>query len=261
MYIDILITVNVFIDYLLLLCVKRVLNIYARTWRIILGSAIGGAFSLTALLPRLPWGLNLPLDFLAAAVIIFAAFGKARVKTFLQRTAVYFASSFLFCGLMMFIYTLFKPDGMGIYNDVVYFDISPVLLIILTLICYYILKIIRHFTKGEIGKTTCVAEVALKGETESFTAVIDSGCSLKEPFSGAYVIIAEKRILHNLHPEGDKMRIIPFESLGGCGFLEGYRADSVRIDGRLLGCEVYIGLCEGVLKGEVKALVPFEITK
>jgi stage II sporulation protein GA (sporulation sigma-E factor processing peptidase) len=227
----------------------------------ILGSVIGGAFSLTALLPRLPWGLNLPIDISAAAVIIFAAFGKTRVKTFLQRTAVYFASSFSFCGIMMFVHTLFKPDGMGIYNDVVYFDVSPVLLIILTLVCYYILKIIRRFTKGEIGKPTCVAEVEINGESESFTAVIDSGCSLKEPFSGSFVIIAEKRILHDLHPDSDKMRIIPFESLGGSGYLEGYRADSVKINGKPLPCEVYIGLCDGVLKGEIKALVPLEITK
>lgn len=261
MYIDVLVTVNIFIDYFILLCVKRLLNIYVRSRRLILGSLLGGAFSLIALLPGLPPVLNLPVDLLSAAGIVFVSFGKTDVKTFLKRTAVYFSVSFSFCGIMIFIFTLFKPKGMGIYNDVVYFDISPVLLIILTLLCYYILKLIKRFTKGETGRQACVVEVTLAGKTDTFTARVDTGCNLKEPFSGSWVVIAEKEILHNLRPDGDKMRIIPFESLGGNGLLRGYRLDEIKIDGRRAGCEVYLGISEGVLKGNTRAIIPQELTK
>ena len=81
-------------------------------------------------------------------LIIFITFGKCKIKAYIKRVLIFFALSFSFGGLMIFIYLAFKPKGMGIYNDVIYFDISPVLLIILTLVCYYILLLIKKLTKS-----------------------------------------------------------------------------------------------------------------
>ena len=36
---------------------------------------------------------------------------------------------------------------------------------------------------------------------------------------------------------------------------------SVQIDGREVGKGVYIGLCDGLLKGDVKAIVPYLLLK
>ena len=84
----------------------------------------------------------------------------------------------------MFIYTAFKPKGLEIYNDTVYFNISPVVLIILTLACYYILKLIKRLTKGVCGGGICNVEINLSEKSVVFSAKIDSGCNVKEPFSG-----------------------------------------------------------------------------
>lgn len=260
-YIDVLITVNIFVDFFLLLCTKRLLNIRAKLWRLIAGSVTGGFFSLSALLPRMPFGLNLLSDLLIAAVMILTAFGFGGAKRFLRRVAVCFALSFGFCGLMMFIYTTFEPEGMEIYNDTVYFNISPFLLIILTLICYYTLRLIKRLTKGVCGKSACNIEITLNGGTVCFCAAVDTGCTVKEPFSGDYVIIAESEILRDLHLDDATIRVIPFESLGGEGYLRGYKAERVRIDGRELTQGVYLGVCENTLKGEIKALTPSELLK
>lgn len=162
---------------------------------------------------------------------------------------------------MIFIYTAFKPKGMEIYNDVVYFNISPVLLIILTLACYYILKLTRRLTKGVCGGGTCNVEISTNGKIMMFCAKIDTGCNVKEPFSGEYVIIAEKCIIDNFEPDNSKIRIIPFKSLGGNGIIKGFKPDSIKIDGKEISNDVYIGICNGVLKGDVKALIPYEIAK
>ena len=162
---------------------------------------------------------------------------------------------------MIFIYTAFKPKGMEIYNDVVYFNISPVLLIILTLACYYILKLTRRLTKGVCGGGTCNVEISTNGKIMMFCAKIDTGCNVKEPFSGEYVIIAEKCIIDNFEPDNSKIRIIPFKSLGGNGIIKGFKPDSIKIDGNEISNDVYIGICNDVLKGDVKALIPYEIAK
>lgn len=254
-YLDVLVAVNIFTDFFLLLAVKRLLHLRAPYWRLILGSVSGGAAGLVALLPRLAPALNLLIDLASAAAIVFLAFGKAPPLNYLKRVAVYFLTSFLFSGVMLFICTVFKPNGIAVYNDVVYFNISPVLLIILTLLCYYILRLIKRLAKRDCAKRVCRAEITVCGKTLSFFALADSGCDVKEPFSGGDVLIAEAEILQNFQLPHDKMRIIPFESLGGDGLLRGYPADAAVIDGKPVG-SVWLGVCEGVLRGEVKAIVP-----
>ena len=260
-YIDVLVTVNIFVDFFLILCTQKLLNIRAKLLRVIFGSLAGGVFSLAALLPPMPFGLNFLTDLLSAAALIIIAFGFSSPKVFLRRAAVYFALSFIFCGVMIFVYNTFHPAGMEIYNDTVYFNISPFLLIILSLVCYYIMKLIKRLTKGVCGKRVCQIEIELNNDVAAFSAAVDTGCNVKEPFSGDYVIIAEDSILRDLHLTDDKMRVIPFGSLGGNGFIRGYRVSRLKIDGRESEHDVYLGVCENVLKGEIKALVPYEITE
>lgn len=258
-YIDVLITVNIFIDYFLLLCTKRLLNISIKYKRIIFGSIAGGFTSLIALLPSLLFGLNILIDLLVAMLIIFISFGRCNIKTYIRRVAIFFTLSFAFCGIMIFIYLSFSPSGMGIYNDVVYFDISPVLLIILTLISYYTLKLLKKLTKNVYTSQVCNVEVYLDEKVYNFSAKSDSGCNLKEPFSGKSVIIAEKQLFENFIPDESKIRVIPYESLGGNGIIRGFPADKVIIDKKIYENCLYIGLCENILKGDIKALIPAEI--
>ena len=129
-YIDVLITVNVFIDFILILCTKKALCINTSFKKMLLASLLGGVQSLIALFPPLPFFLNIPIDVLCAAGIVLCAFGKCPFKCFIKRISVFLSLSFSFCGIMMFLYNAFKPKGMEVYNDTVYFNISPVLLII-----------------------------------------------------------------------------------------------------------------------------------
>ena len=255
-YVDVLIAVNLFIDFILLSATKSLLHIRAPFYRLLLGAAAGGVGSLAALLPSLPFWLNLPLDLALAAAIVLTAFGFGGAKRFIKRLAVYFGLSFLFSGSMIFLYSAFRPKGLAVYNDVVYFNISPVLFIILTLLCYYMLRLIKRLTKDDCVKRICNAEITICGTTLSFAALADTGCALREPFSGKPVIIAEAEILQDLRPNGDTIRLIPFESLGGSGMLRGYPIDRVLIDGAEIREKMYLGVCEGALKGEVKAIVP-----
>lgn len=258
-YIDILIAVNIFTDFFLILCTRRFLHISTSYKRMLLASIAGGILSLEALLPPMWIGVNIIVDMLGAIIIVFIAFGKCNTRSFIRRTAVYFALSFSFCGIMVFIYTTFKPKGMQIYNDIVYFNISPVLLIIMTLVCYYILRLLKKLTNNDCGGGVCNVEVIVENKTLLFCAKIDTGCSLKEPFSGFPVIIAEKSAVNYYSPKEDTLRIIPFGSLGGNGIIKGFRPDSVRIDGVSVGSEIYLALCENILKGDVKALIPPEL--
>ena len=260
-YIDVLITVNVFIDFILILCTKKALCINTSFKKMLLASLLGGVQSLIALFPPLPFFLNIPIDVLCAAGIVLCAFGKCPFKCFIKRISVFLSLSFSLCGIMMFLYNAFKPKGMEVYNDTVYFNISPVLLIILTLVCYYILKLTKILTKGGNGSGVCKIEIEVNEQSYFFPAKIDTGCNLVEPFSGNYVIIAEQNIFDDYVPDETKTRIIPFESLGGNGIVKGFPPDKVKIDGKEICKSIYIGICNDVLKGDVKAIIPYELVK
>lgn len=258
-YVDVLIAVNVFVDFMLIACTKKFLHIKIKYIRMILGSILGGILSLVALLPNLIFPINIAVDLFSACLIILASFGKCNFKTFLKRVAVYFSLAFSFCGIMLGIYTALKPKGMAVYNDVIYFNISPILLIILTLVCYYTLYIIQRLTKGESGSKICNIEVKINENSYSFLAKVDTGCNLKEPFSGDFVIIAEETLIDNYTPSEDKVRMIPFQSLGGNGIIKGFKPNEIKIDGIQKENSVYIGICSNVLTGDIKALIPEEL--
>ena len=260
-YVDILIVVNVLIDLLLLLCTARLLHVRVKPLRLLLGALSGGALSLTALLPPLSPLLNIPLDILGAALLVLIAFGKTDIRRFFMRTAALFSVSFSFCGAMLFICTLFRPKGVEVYNDVVYFNISPFVLIILTLLCYYTLRLLKRFTKGSEGKRVCTVRLRNGNAEVCFPALVDTGCQVREPFSGEFVIIAERRCLQQLSLPEQPTRVIPFNSLGGSGILTGKKAEQITIDGKELTTDIYIGICENVLQGDIQAIVPYEILK
>lgn len=127
--------------------------------------ASGGSAKSYCTVPSPAFLLNIPIDVLCAAGIVLCAFGKCPFKCFIKRISVFLSLSFSFCGIMMFLYNAFKPKGMEVYNDTVYFNISPVLLIILTLVCYYILKLTKILTKGGNGSGVCKVEIKINEQS------------------------------------------------------------------------------------------------
>ena len=89
-YIDVLITVNVFIDFILILCTKKALCINTSFKKMLLASLLGGVQSLIALFTPLPFFLNIPIDVLCAAGIVLCAFGRCPFKCFIKRISVCF---------------------------------------------------------------------------------------------------------------------------------------------------------------------------
>ena len=61
-------------------------------------------------------------------------------------------------------------------------------------------------------------------------------------------------------PVDENTRIIPFGSLGGDGILKGFKPDKIKINGAEIN-DVYIGICKNVIKGDIRALIPYEISK
>lgn len=259
-YVDVLIFLNMIIDFLILMTLKNIFCINITYKRIVLGSGFASLFSLIALIPSINFALNILLGLISAGLSVFVTFGRCSIANYIKRVCGFFAINFLFAGFMTVVYMMFKPKGMIISNNIVYFNISPLLLIILTLICYFILYMIKRlFNKQPAAMQICNVSVMICNKKFSFKARIDTGCDLREPFSGSSVIVAEKSLFDDLKPPEENLRVIPFSSLGGEGIIKGIKAQEVIINNKKILKEIYVGFCENIFTGEIKALVSNDI--
>lgn len=261
-YVDTLLCVNLFIDYIILYAIRKYLRINSKSARMIIGSVVGAVSVLGVFLPFYTRLFSVFYKLITAMVTVFCAFGKAKIKTFLIRTVAFLGVSIGFSGIVTLVCLTIKPKGIVVWGDAVYFDISPIMLIVCTLIAFISLSIFEKL-KEKIRPRTRIHRITVYCEdsTATFDSLVDTGCSLKEPFSGLPVIVAEKELIGTNKLNEERMRIVPFKTLSGEGMIKAFKPKKVEIDGKEIVNGCYIGLSEGVLKSEIKSLMGAEITE
>lgn len=121
-YVDILLCVNLYINYLLLQLTQKVLRRPFRKGRVILASAVGAACSLLMLLPPLPGLLLFFLRLLLALAIVFLASGEKKIFYLFAKRCCFFGANVALCGLVLLLWNLFLPNFMAVNNGVIYFE-------------------------------------------------------------------------------------------------------------------------------------------
>ena len=266
-YVDILVSINLFINYFILLSVAKFLYIKINKFKLIAGATIGAFFSLYILFPQKNELISFTIKIMMSFLIVLIAFGFDK-KYFLKSTICFIFMNILFSGFTLLIWFTFKPKGMIINNGIVYFNISPLILIISTLISYFLIEFINRFLgKHPCNASICHITIRLNEKSSEFDAKLDTGNSLKEPFSNLPVVLVDKHKIENIIPSdinnynssisqiaeknNISIRIIPFSSVSNDGFLLGFKPDVLTIktnSGNVLNKEAYVGISEQNLK-------------
>jgi stage II sporulation protein GA (sporulation sigma-E factor processing peptidase) len=231
-YLDVLIGVNLIINYFLLLAVSKFLSLPAKRIRLIAAALLGAMYSLTILLPEIPIFLSFFVKFVMATTIVLAAFPFGGFSQLLRRTAAFFIMSFSFAGFMLALWYFIAPQGMVIKNSVIYFDISPLLLIAITAVCYMVVRIINRLTGRQAPDALfCRIKIHYKGQTVSCLAKVDTGNSLTEPFSNYPVAVVNEECALGILPKEDsgKIRLVPFHAVSGGGLLPAFKPDLLTV--------------------------------
>ncbi len=276
-YIDVLLCVNLVINYLLLSAVGFYTQTKITVLRLLLGAGVGAICSLTILLPKLSFLPDSALKLAVGAATVISAYGLKPRKTLVRLYAVFLTATFFFCGIMIALWYLFTPKDLIIKNSVIYLNISPVKLILCSLICYILFKLI-HRLAGKINTkdTVCILTVKQDHSAVRVKALIDTGNSLKEPFSQSPVIIIPRSIAVPVTPKAiedyecvttlkyresiNNVRFVPFTSVGGKGIMPCFTASEILINDRPCDISAYIALCDDeYISGDYQAIVPSDI--
>lgn len=266
-YADILFIVNLYIDALLLSAVRRFLHLPLSRVRWLLASLLGGVFGFTALLPQLR---GVPLFLLGTAeafLLVCAAFAPKRTVLLLKATFLLLLFGAALSGLLGLMQSFLPMRGMVLRNGTVYFDLSPLLLVLLTCAAYGILYLFdRIFRKKEPDTLFAAVTLSLNGKHAALTAKVDTGLTLHEPFSGLPAALTEKSAVLALLPEdfGKEtcalpLRFVPYSSVGGSGVLPAFRPDTAQINGSR--AELWVAVTDRPLSaGSFSALIGTELT-
>lgn len=274
-YIDVLFCLNFVVDYLVLLSVQKFLRLPARRWRILCGAAAGALSSFVVFLPPMPSFFSCIINLLTAGVTVACTFAPMRPVVFLKSAVTFFTVGFCFCGVCIGLWLIFYPENMLIRNGAVYIDIPPFLLLLSTLVCYAVMRIfVRVSGRDMCHVKSCSVTVKLNNTEKTFEGTVDTGNTLREPFSDEAVIVVRKELFEEVVPlrivasgeSGEtanlRFRLIPYKSIGGDGMIPSIKPEriTITVNGKKTDVCAYLAFCESdKLPDTVQSLVPAEI--
>lgn len=234
-YVDVLIVLNIYVNFFLLRITAGFTHSPLRTGRCIAASVIGSLFSLTILLPSLGTVLSILIKLLAAVSIVALAFGFKGRKRLMINTAAFFAANFVLAGTVYSVYTILAPKFIHCNNACFYIDFSLLILIVTTAVLYLAVRLIRILADRSPDDSYNVLIRAGK-RAISLTGLADTGNSLVDYFTGSPVIICSSESFSELTgseldisllPKG--FRLLPCSAVSGSGLIPVFRPDEVLI--------------------------------
>lgn len=267
-YADVLICFNTVITYFILLAVKAVNRNKTKIIKVVLASLIGGFSSLYILLPQQNIFVEIMVKFILSGIITIVAFGFDCFKKFIRSLFFFFSISFIYAGFMLGFFYLLKPNGMVINNGVVYFQISPVILVVASVLFYYIMIFFKQFfsKKDEYAKNKIITLV-YKNKEYIINCMVDSGDTIKDPMGLCEVVILDKinaqkiigkefceMVLNFAVTEDIMLRVIPYKTINGDGLLPAIKIDFAIVDEQKKS-NVLVGIVDYSFDGDFDGII------
>lgn len=272
-YADILYVLNVYITYGLLLLTGLISKTELKRLRLLLSSLLSGLYSLIILVPDISENLVAMSRIPACLLLVLVGYKVINKRHFLRLTVCFFAVNFAFAGLMFALWYFFSPQNMYYNNGIVYFDIDAVTLVVLTAVCWVLLKIICKIVSFRAPHNT-VYDLHIYYKDEEFLckSLLDTGNSLTDPFTAYPVIVVYRgvfgstfdgRLTDEKHLSENKLRLLVCSTVGGDGLLPCFRPENVKIsslDGSFETDRAVVALTDKKLKnGDFDAILPTDL--
>ena len=246
LYLDLFFFLNLLADYLICLSAGRLCSLQLRRGRYCLSALFGAVYAVLSVLPGFAF-LSAPFWRLCSALVMgmLAFFGEARpLRCILTMLAV----AALFGGAL---YALLPAAGGHRL-----FSLRKLLAVFF--FCYGLLKFFSHTRQRWDGQRKAQVKLVFHGREAAFSALVDSGNSLRCPDTGESALIVSPPALRPIFREhtlileelspidlvealsqlpeyAGRLRLIPFRSLGGSGLVPVFRPEQIWIDGKEAG--------------------------
>lgn len=236
-YLDVVFLENICMNSIILFATGLVIKTKCKLIRILIASTLGSFYVIGEYLSNNPIYSNIFVEIGLSFAMIYIAFLPGGIKQLFKYVVIFYLTSFVFGGCAFALLYYVRP-GEILYNNGVLTGTYPIKIAFLgAMVGLIILNIAFKLIKNRLSKNDmfCNVSIGYKGKEILIRAIIDSGNLLKEPITGASVVVVEKKelkgiiendILDNLQNiiSGEyeilskeyvsRFRLIPFSSLG-----------------------------------------------
>lgn len=251
-YLDGVLVLNSLVDYLLLMVCGNVTGTPVRRKRVLLAGLVGGVYAILCLLPDFSFLDNLQWKILMAWCLCLLAFGIR--PGMIRRSVVLVLLAAAFSGVVLLLTEVFAAPA-SLIGSTVYYPVTMPVLALTAGGSYGLMQMALSRLSHQGGDIVGV-EVTLCGVRRAFTALRDTGNTLRDPISGLGVMVADWNLLAaGLHGEELtkksveeptlglrqvmaiapelKPRLIPFKTVGvESGLLLGVCPEEIKVDGK-----------------------------
>ena len=220
MYIDLVIVLNLVIDFLILFFLNKLLKRNTSLFKIVLGTLIGSLSLIVLFIPLSSFMLFL-LKIIVSILMIIVTFGYHNIK-YLINNLTYF-------------YLLGIIIGGAIYlnNNSQYFNYKNYLLVPLVLYIYNkINNKIKYFNKRYPLK------IIVNNKIIEAIGLVDNGNKLRDPYFNKSIIIVDQKLINNIDL---KYLYVPYKALNYEGIIKCFKPQSISILNKSI-TNVLIGL-------------------
>jgi stage II sporulation protein GA (sporulation sigma-E factor processing peptidase) len=261
-YIDVLFAVNLIINYFILRATSGILHRRDKRLRVFLGAALGAVYSIFIFSPELSFLYTAALKVVFSVTIVLVSFKFTTFKTLVKLVILFYIISFLFGGIIFALYLFVTPAGMVMRNGVVYFNISPVVLILSGAVCYIIITLVSRVLSHS-RRIGTLYDIRIEADEKSvqLKAFMDTGNNLADALTGLPVVIADYEPMKQLVPRElwqtfqtglitdpsiisnskwvGRFHMIPYGSVGAAGgLLPAFKPDRLTVMNRSSATEV-----------------------
>lgn len=253
-YLDLVFIENLCMNSIILFATGLVTKTKNKIIRILLSSTLGATYVIGKYLANNQMYSNIFVQVGLAFAMVYIAFSPRNIKWLFKYVIIFYLTSFVFGGCAFALLYYIKPQNI-LYNNGILKGTYPIKIAFLgAMVGLITLNVAFKLIKNRLSKNDmfCNIKIGYKDKEIIVRAIIDSGNLLKEPITGAEVVVVEKEKLKEIIEEEilnnieaiisgkqeilndeyiSRFRWIPFSSLGKQnGMLLGFKPDLFEVE-------------------------------
>ena len=265
-YLDVLIILNIYVNFFLLKITSTFTHSPLKTSRCIVSSVYGSFYSLLILIPDISNLLVTFIKLAAAVTIVMMAFGFHGKKRLFINTAAFFSSNFVLAGTVYAVYSWFSPEFIHIENSFFYIDFSITILLATTAAMYFAISLIRRFSlRITADNGDYRVSIRYRDKSVLLSGIADTGNALTDLFTGVPVVVCDEENFPDISSAPEKLpkgfRLLPCGTVSGNGMMPVFRPDEVIITNGVSGEKKIVNVMIGLGESSGKAIFNPDILK
>lgn len=228
-YVDLVLFLNIAMDFLLLLSVSIILKRNVKFYRIILGSIVGGISLIFLFLPLNNIFLFL-FKLLVSILMILTTFSFKNIKYFFNNLLYLYISSIILGGGIYLLDVQFNYKNSGLLFINSSFSLNFIVLLVSSpFIIYGYIKSMKKM-KVDYSKFYKV-DIIYKNKKYKFNAVLDTGNRLYDPYKHRPIVIANS---NKIKLSYENSILVPLHTANGNSILKCVVVDKLILEGKVI---------------------------